>query len=153
MTEPAVFPGVEEQEDERRCSGRRRDGSRCDVPGPMVLWDQDTEAWWCVNHHPSPEIIEARRLSRQRGALATRARFRRGLDPAELGELTTPQDAKRWSSVIALAVAGGRITPAQANAATRAVHEFLRSRDQVVRETELAALKRDLDALKRSPHA
>ena len=136
-------PGQEEPE-RRWCT---EPGCRC----PEILLHTSTVdgQLWCNSHDPDPVVAETRKLGQARGSLRTQMRFKRGLDAVELGSLTSAEDAKRWSAVIATAAACGRITPSQANAAIRAVHEFLRSHDQDVKENELSDLKRDVAALKR----
>ncbi len=141
MTEPATLP-EQEHDDRDWCSE-----PGCRVPEALLHADGDG-VLWCNSHDPNPAMVEARRLGRQRGALSTAKHFRRGLREEDLGPLESPEDAKRWSSVIAKAAATGQITPAQANASTRAVHQFLHARDQHIKETELADLRADVARLK-----
>lgn len=145
MTSPQSMPTPGKEESERRWCAE----PGCRVPDILLHTSAADGQTWCNSHDPDPVVAEARRLGQARGALKTQLRFKRGLDADELGSLTTAEDAKRWSAVIATAAACGRITPSQANAAIRAVHEFLVSHDQDVKENELADLKRDVAVLKR----
>jgi hypothetical protein len=147
MTTPATVPSVLDV-DVPHCAGITASGGSCGSPTEMLRTDPETGESWCFAHDPEKE--QERRLATTRGGLTTKLRSQRGLDPDDLGPLETPLDARRWSAVIASAAACGRITPAQANAASRAVDGFLKARDQHIKETELADLKRDLERLKQA---
>jgi hypothetical protein len=54
----------------------------------------------------------------------------------------------RWSRVLATEVASGGLTPAQANAALRAVTSFTQARDLKVRESRLADLEAEVQRLR-----
>lgn len=131
------------------CAGLTGDGAPCRVP-PKLLSGPDAEGrWWCASHDPDPVVRQQQALASQRGAAATRARHRklRALDRGELGPLDTPEDAQRWAATIARAVAEGRLAQGAANAATRALNQWLNARDLNVRESRLRKLENEVARL------
>jgi hypothetical protein len=133
----------------RACRGTKTNGEPCGAPPELV-----SEAGWCSSHDPDPVMQERLALARVRGGLAsTKNRPQRPLTDEELGPLETAHDARRWAVVVAKAAATGRISPAQASAATRAVDQFLKALDTVgSRElvAQLAALTPRLDQLEKA---
>lgn len=122
-----------------QCAGTNADGSPCRVPSEMVL-----DSGYCYAH--DPDLEEQRKAVRQRGGMTQALKSRRGLDPSELPELRTPEDAQLFASVLAQAVATGRLSSAQATAATRALAQWLSSRDLHVRESRLTKIEEVLRA-------
>lgn len=132
-----------------RCSGTNSEGQACEVPPALLTQDADGRHW-CSSHDPSPEAEQRRKLASMRGGEATRIKHRKikALDPGELGTLDTPEDAARWTRIIAEAVATGRLSTGAANAATRAVSQWLSARDLHVRETRLGRLEAEVERIR-----
>jgi len=126
----------------RRCPGIKRDGSACPVPSELLIEEEDAPGtWWCFNHHPDYE--DAREVARMKGGTRTALRNRRHrfLDKTDLGALKTPEDAQRWSAVIAESVATGVLNGSAARSALAAVELFVRSLEVVDHEARLAQLE------------
>lgn len=148
MTEPATLPQLDAEHEERRCQH-----AGCRVPPALLYETADADGvagWTCNSHDENPLMQEARRMARQRGAMATARHFKRGLDPGELGPLQTLEDAQRHLAISCEAVSTGRISPAVSNAIDRKVSLFLKARDLDVRETRLTRLEAELERLKRA---
>ena len=122
------------------CPATNADGTPCKVPPEMLL-----DSGFCYGH--DPDLEEQRKAVRSRGGLTTRLKARRGLDPGELGALDTPEDALRWSRVLAEACATGRLSAGQATAAGRLLQSWLSSRELHVKETSLRELAADVRRL------
>jgi len=130
-------------EGERRCSV-----VGCKVPSWLLRLD-DTGEYFCRAHDPSPEVSAMRKTEAARGgdAFARQRRKGSGLSSEELGALNAPEDAQRWSTVVAQAVLDARITPAQAHAANRSVSNWLAARDKATRESQLSEALRTNERL------
>ncbi len=100
-----------------KCPGPNVDGGPCRAPAELLL-----PSGYCFAHDPA--VADQRTAARRNGGQTTRLKNRRGLDPEDLGALTTLEDAERWAARIALAAATGQLSSAQANSAMRAVREF-----------------------------
>ncbi|MCH1571650.1 MAG: hypothetical protein OXU33_05530 [Gemmatimonadota bacterium] len=85
----------------------------------------------------------------RKGGLATKQRLSSpGLDPAELPELRTHEDAQGWLETIGRAVATGRLSDRQAQAAIRAVAEWVRAEGDRQTAEVVNELKADIVRLK-----
>jgi hypothetical protein len=131
-----------------RCGGTRHDGAPCGVPAAILRQDEHGE-WWCMGHDPDPVMRQRHALGTQRGGQTSKRRLSRYLGEDELGQLETAEDAARWSRIVGLAIASGRITPSAGRAILLSVKHWLASHDQTIRENELADLKREVERLKR----
>lgn len=152
MTEPATLVEHDEEQPDRHCGGINKRGEACTVPPEMLLFDEESAAWWCVGHHPDPAIQEQRKAAAMRGSMRSKMRLSRRLqrlDPGELGRLETVADAQRQLAMLTEAVATGRLSPTQGNAASRAVIAWIRARDLSVRESRLAKLEQEVERLRR----
>jgi hypothetical protein len=146
MTEPATMPAqgdAEPDADRLWCS---EEG--CRVPETFLHTSTVDGLLYCTSHDPDPVVANARRLGQQRGALRSQMRHKRGLDPNELGPLTTLADATRHLAISCEAVSTGRISPAVSNAIDRKVSLFLKTRDLDQRETRLSRLEVEIERLK-----
>ena len=102
----------------RKCKGVNLRGEPC--RNPAVAADG-----WCDAHRPGNEGEMQRRALK--GAIASRRP--RGLDPEELGPLANHQDAKRWLETIGRAVTSGKLGDRQAQAAIKAVSEWVKAEE------------------------
>ncbi len=85
----------------------------------------------------------------RRGGLATKRRFSSpGLEPNELPELKTHADAQLWLEIIGRAVATGRLSDRQAQAAIRAVAEWVRAEGERATAEVVNDLKADIARMK-----
>jgi hypothetical protein len=123
----------------RRCAGTTADGTSCDVPPGLVL-----DSGFCLRHSPDPQDRALAAAGSLKGALSTKARAKRGLDPGELGELETAEDALRWCATVAAAVAEGRLSASVGQTVARLVAEWRSARDLHLREGRLSELEREL---------
>lgn len=113
----------------KRCSGTNESGEPCGVPPSFV-----GEDGFCPAHREGGR--EKMKELAQRGAQASKAnREPSGLDPEELGPLEGHADAKKRLDLICRAVLTGRISDRRAQAAIRAVSEWVKAH-----EGELTAL-------------
>lgn len=122
---------------ERRCAGVNTEGLPCQ--SPIV-----GEDGYCSAHRPGGE--ERMKRLAAKGAAASR---RGGLDPDELGELHTHTDAQRWLEVIGRAVASGRLGDRAAQAAIRAVAEWVKAEGERATAEIVDELKTEIERLKR----
>ena len=78
-----------------------------------------------------------------RGGLVQGAKQRRHvfLLDADLGPLETPADAKRWASVLARAVATGKLAAGAASVTKALLEQFVRSLEAVDHDERIAALE------------
>jgi len=126
--------GDVEADSARQCAGTNADGSPCRAPAELLL-----ESGYCWTH--DPDVPEAEKIAAKRNGGATmRLKARRGLDPEELGELQTPEDALRWAFVIARAGATGRLSAGAVTAVRGALSVWVAARDLHIKETELTKL-------------
>lgn len=121
----------DEQTEPRRCPGNGAES--CGVPESLVL-----PSGFCLGHDPARGAD--RTVVGTIGGLKAGARRRRGIDEKELGALETPEDAKRMTATIALAVASGRLSSAQGRTVLVAITAWLRAHEQ----GELEELQRRL---------
>lgn len=137
---------VQTMERDRRCAGTTTDGHPCAVP-PEWLRDDGAGRFWCRAHDPDPAVRDAHRAATLLGGATTRLRSRRGLDPGELGPLSSPAHAQQWAATIARAVAEGRLSASAATAIVRSLSEWTKARDLHVRETRLTRLEQQMQKL------
>ncbi len=127
----------------RRCTHVHADGRECGVPESFV----DADTGYCRSHGPGA----AERMAAQgrKGAEATAKKLRGvGLDPNELPSLRTHEDAQAWLETIGRAVATGRLSDRQAQAAIRAVSEWVRAEAERVTGVVVNELRSELDRVK-----
>jgi hypothetical protein len=112
------------QEEERRCSGRTKEGEACGVEPELLTVDGEGR-WWCWSHNPHVTAAE-KAAGRERGGMSTarRNRKRKGLHPREVGRLESLEDCERISALIATATATGELSATQARATLAALKEF-----------------------------
>ena len=85
----------------------------------------------------------------RKGGLATKRKMASpGLDPDELPQLRTHADAQAFLEVIARAVATGRLSDRQANAAVRAVSEWVRAEADRTTLEVVGQLRDEIDSVK-----
>ncbi|MCH7562381.1 MAG: hypothetical protein IH968_01040 [Gemmatimonadetes bacterium] len=85
----------------------------------------------------------------RKGAEATAKKLRGvGLDPAELPNLRTHEDAQGWLETIGRAVATGRLSDRQAQAAIRAVSEWVRTAGERATAEVVNELRFEIDRVK-----
>ena len=85
----------------------------------------------------------------RKGGLATqRKAASRGLDPAELPDLRTHEDAQNWLETIGRAVATGRLSDRQAQAAIRAVAEWVKAEGERATVEVVNELRSEIDRVK-----
>ena len=126
---------------ERQCSGSKADGSPCGAVPQLVNADG-----LCPAHRPG-----GRREMSERGRKGGRANKRAaGLDPSELPPLTSHADAQSWLETIGREVASGRLPERQAQAAIRAVAEWVRAEGERAAVEVLDELRAEIDELKSS---
>jgi hypothetical protein len=80
-----------------------------------------------------------------RGAIASRSR--KTLNPDDLGKLTDHADAKRWLETIGRAVASGALSDRAAQAATRAVAEWIKAEESRLTREVVEQLRRRVEEL------
>jgi hypothetical protein len=130
---------------ELKCQGTTTSGEPCKAPGTLV----DPETGLCPSHAPgaSERLAEAGR----RGAEATARRFKApGLDPSDLGDLESVQDAQRWLRRIGEGVVTGKLRAQEATAGVRAIETWLKAEQDRVASDELAELRAQLVELRES---
>ena len=120
--------------EQRSCSGTNAAGDPCGAPPNVV----DPETGRCPAH--ATEGKERMRELGRKGAEASRAEPE-GMPPDTLNPLTCFEDAKARLDLICRAVLEGRIDERAANAAIRAVSEWVKTEGdrlsaQVVEELE-----------------
>ena len=85
----------------------------------------------------------------RKGGLATKRRNTSpGLEPDELPELRTHEDAQNWLETIGRAVATGRLSDRQAQAAIRAVSEWVRAEGERQTSEVVNELRAEVDRVK-----
>ena len=85
----------------------------------------------------------------RRGGLATKRKTASpGLGPDELPELRSHQDAQSWLETIGRAVATGRLPDRQAQAAIRAVSEWVKAEGERATSEVLIELRGEIDRVK-----
>jgi len=123
-------------EGQEKCAGVKLDGEQC--TSPFVV----TGTRYCSAHQPGGrQEMQRRGLM---GALASRRSH--GLDPDELEELETHEDAKRRLDLIGQAVLTGRLRDGQANAAVRSVEAWLRAEGERLTVAVVEDLRRQVEA-------
>ncbi len=127
---------------EARCGATRAGGEPCGAPPQLIGADG-----FCPAHRPGAKerLSEAGRKGAE--ATARKWRGRGGLEPGELPDLGTPQDAQAALDIVAHAAAEGRLPQRQADATTRAVREWLRAWEAGAVAEQVAQLQRKVAAL------
>lgn len=123
-----------------RCKHVKDDGTGCGSPEAFV----DPGTGYCHAHGPDAKEIMA---ERGRKGAEVRNRSERGLDPEELPPLGSHSDAKRWLEAIGRAVATGRLGDRPAQAAIRAVSEWVSTLGEELVAEDVEALRDRLEAL------
>jgi len=124
--------------DRPTCAGFKIDGTPC--TSPFVV--RGTR--YCSAHQPGGrEEMQRRGLM---GALASRRT--NGLNPGELEDLESHEDAKRRLDLIGQAVLTGRLRDGQANAAVRSVEAWLRAEGERLTVAVVEDLRRQVVELK-----
>ena len=135
MTEPIT---------ERRCQGTNADGTPCNAPSRLVL-----DSGFCFPHDNSPGAKEKQRLGQQLGGIMAMRKVRKGLDPDEVGQLETAEDAKRIAALVTVAIAEGRLPAATGKAVFSGIDLFYESLEADELIAELKRTKDELAHLKR----
>lgn len=128
---------------EPRCTGTTASGSPCKAPANLL----DPKTGFCPSHAPGA----SERLSEfgRKGARATaRKHSKPGLDAQELGPLRTHEDAQSWLETIGRAVATGRLSDRQAQAAIRAVAEWVKAEGERATAEVINELRSEIDRVK-----
>jgi len=125
-----------------RCKGIRVDGRPCRAPERML----DAKGL-CPAHRPGARE-RLREAGRKGAKVSTRLRRKAtGLEPDELPPLRTPRDAEAWLELVGRAVATGVLPNRDADAATRAVREWLRAHEAGTVTAQVDELRRKVAAL------
>ena len=125
-----------------KCKGVTRAGEPCRAPEHMV-----DQSGFCHAHGPAARERMAERG--RKGALSLRRKVKgSGLTEDDLGALESHQDAKRWLETIGRAVATGRLGDRAAQAAIKAVSEWVKAEGERVGAVEFEALRQDVEKLK-----
>ena len=127
---------------QHKCQGQKADGTACGAL-PHLLDENSL----CPAHRPG-----ARETMAERGRLGGLATKRKaaspGLDPNELPSLQTHQDAQAWLEIIGRAVATGRLSDRQAQAAIRAVSEWVKAEGERATAEVVNELRFEIDRVK-----
>lgn len=122
------------------CRGTKADGSPCESP----ILDEDG---FCPAHRKGGSETMS-----ERGKKGGRARAKKdaapGLDPDDLPPLDSPHAAERWCEVIGRAVTTGKLAHREAQAAIKAVREFLRSHEAGAVSDRVEELQEKVSRLK-----
>lgn len=124
-----------------RCKYVKEDGTRCGSPESFV----DPDTGYCHAH--GPEGSERMAERGRRGAESRWHEKPEGLDPEELPPLERHADAKAWLEAIGRAVATGRLADRPAQAAIRAVSEWVSTHGEELVAEDVEALRGRLEAL------
>lgn len=124
------------------CNGTNAAGEPCGAPPELV----DAEMGYCPAHAPDGPV-RMREIA-SRGGKAAAAKASGGLHPDDLGELETFDDAKARLDLISRAVLSGRIESKVAQAAIRAVSEWVATEGERAANEDLEALAEELERLK-----
>ncbi len=125
-----------------KCKGQKADGTACGAL-PHLL----DENGLCPAHRPGGREAMAERG--RKGGLATKRRNASpGLGAEELPDLRTHEDAQAWLETIGRAVAVGRLSDRQAQAAIRAVAEWVKAEGERATAEVINELRSDLDRVK-----
>lgn len=125
-----------------RCNGTNASGEPCGAPPELV--NRDTG--YCPAH--SPEGHNRMKEIASRGGKAAAAKASGGLHPDDLTELESFEDAKRRLDLVSRAVLSGRIESKVAQAAIRAVSEWVSTEGERAANEDLEALADELERLK-----
>ena len=118
------------------------DGKGCRAPKQFV-----DDSGYCHAHGPGSAETMAQRG--RKGAEATAKKLRCvGLGPHELPDLRTHEDAQNWLEIIGRAVAVGRLSDRQAQAAIRAVAEWVRAEGERATAEVINELRSEVDRVK-----
>ena len=100
-------------------------------------------------HRRGPPRKEAMAERGRKGGLATKRKAAGpGLDPAELPKLRTHEDAQNWLETIGRAVATGRLSDRQAQAAIRAIAEWVRAEGERQTSEVVNKLRAEIERVK-----
>ena len=125
-----------------KCRGEKADGTAC-AALPYLLDDDGL----CPAHRPGGREAMAERG--RKGGLATKRKAASpGLDPAELPELKSHADAQTWLEKIGRAVASGGLGDRQAQAAIRAVAEWVRAEGERQTSEVLIELREEIERVR-----
>ncbi len=125
-----------------KCKGITRSGEPCRAPEHMV-----DESGYCHAHGPGARERMAERG--RKGALSLRRKVKgSGLTEDDLGALESYEDAKRWLETIGRAVATGRLGDRAAQAAIRAVSEWVKAEGERLTAQVLDELRDEVERLK-----
>lgn len=131
----------------QRCVAMRNDGEQCTVD--FGLNPANGRCW-----HHDPERAKSRNRARAQGGRTTsslqRARWSRTVSPDEvMEEPQTVADAVRWASWLPRAIATGEIDKATGREINSSLKTFVALHEMSHVEAEVAALRRDVEMLKR----
>ena len=126
-----------------RCRAKNAEGKPCRAPEGMV----DSITRYCPAHRPGA-TARLREAGRKGAKVSTRLRHKAaGLSSDDLPPLRSPQDAEAWLERIGRAVATGELVNRDADAATRAVREWLRAHEAGTVTEQVDELRRKVAAL------
>ena len=121
----------------KHCAGLNVKGEPCE--SPFV-----GKEGFCNAHGPGGQ--ERMKRLAQKGGIKSRQPS--GLDPNELGPLETHENAQAWLETLGRAVACGRLSDRQAQAAIRAVGEWVRTAGERATSEVLIELRDEIDRVK-----
>lgn len=124
------------------CNGTNTSGEPSGAPPELV----DSETGYCPAH--SAEGRDRMKEIASRGGKAAAAKASGGLHPDDLTELASFEDAKARLDLISRAVLSGRIESKVAQAAIRAVSEWVATEGERAANEDLEALAEELERLK-----
>lgn len=124
------------------CRGTNAEGEPCTSPftGP--------DGWFDA-HRPGNEGEMAERGRRGAEVANSRRRHADDLQPEELPELESHEDAKLWLDTLGRAVATGWIERREADSAIRAVQAWVSTHEGALAEEKLAALQERIAQLEK----
>ena len=122
------------------CKGVKADGTPCGIDPRFV-----DETGYCAAHNPEKGSAWMSELGK-RGKQAQMADD--GVSESELGALDTVEDAQRWLQVVGAAVATGRLSDRRAQAAVRAVSEWVKAHESGRDAAMYAELQKKLERVK-----
>lgn len=127
-----------------QCQAVKDNGEPCQATPEFV----DPETGFCPAHDPT-RPNEMKERGRSGGLKSAEVRRKaKGLHPDELPDLRTHEDAKIWLEVVGRAVSTGRLGDREAQAAIRAVSEWVKTAAEEATREVVDELKAEIDRLK-----
>jgi hypothetical protein len=142
MTETTLSQPGQEQ-DRERCAE-----PDCRVPSALLIWDEDTQAYWCNTHSPNEAVRAVRQAGRTRGQLTAQMRLSRRRKAHLVGALDTLEQMEREQARIIEAMGLGDLDARTGDAMLRGIDKKRATREQGIKETRLRILEAEVAALR-----